>query len=237
VQLAGKILIAGGGLWSTSGTGTFSPSASQQNALYIPSAQDISSGSVTLTLLATGAGPCNISTDEVVIKFIPPPTVDAGSTIFVLHGKTATLNPTVSDSNVQYLWTPDKDIDNTTIKNPTITADVDITYTLTVTDSRGCVSSSQVSVKVSPEVIIPNTFTPNNDGINDLWNIQGLIAYQKATVDVFDRYGQKVFHSLGYPKAWDGTYGGKIVPTGTYYYIIDTKFNNQVLSGSLTLIR
>jgi len=237
VQLAGKILIAGGGKWSTSGSGKFLPSVTQQTAQYIPSAQDISNGSVILTLLATGAGPCNISTDEMVIKFIPPPTVNAGGTVFVLHGKTITLNPTVSDNNVQYLWTPNKDIDNNTIKNPTITGDVDITYTLTVTDSRGCVSSDKVSVKVSPVVVIPNTFTPNNDGINDLWNIQGLIAYQQATVDVFDRYGQKVFHSLGYPKAWDGTYGGKSLPTGTYYYVIDTKFNGQVLSGSITLIR
>lgn len=237
VQLAGKILIAGGGLWSTSGTGAFSPAATQQDAVYLPSAQDISKGSVTLTLLATGAGPCNISTDQMVIKFIPPPTVNAGGTVFVLHGKTIILNPTVSDNNVTYLWTPNVDIDNNTAKNPVITGDVDMTYTLTVTDSRGCVSTDQVMVKVSPEVVIPNTFTPNNDGINDIWNIQGLIAYTKATVDVFDRYGQKVFHSVGYPQAWDGTYGGKFLPTGTYYYIIDTKFNNQVLSGAVTIVR
>ncbi len=237
VILAGKILVAGEGNWTTSGTGTFNPASAPVNSVYLPSADDIKNGSVTLTLRATGASECAIATSDVVIKFTPPPTVNAGGTKYLLRGRTITLDPTVSDSNVQYLWTPNTGIDNNTIKDPTITGIANITYTLTVTDSRGCVASDQVIINVLPALTIPNTFTPNGDGINDLWDIKGLAEYQQSTVDIFDRYGQKVFHSVGYGKAWDGTYGGKQVPVGTYYYIIDTKTFGQVLSGPITLIR
>lgn len=236
-QLAGQITIPGGGVWTTSGTGTFNPNAGTLNATYIPSADDIKSGSVVLTLTANAAGQCYIPSDKLTINLIPPPTVNAGGTVYVLRGHTITLNPTVSDPNVQYLWSPDVDISNTTIRNPVITGDVDRTYTLTVTDSRGCVTQDQVKVLVAPELTVPNAFTPNGDGINDQWNIVGLSAYQQAVVDIFDRNGQKVYHSIGYGIPWDGTYKGKEVPFGVYYYVIDTKVNGVVLSGYVTVIR
>ncbi|MGZ3820665.1 MAG: Ig-like domain-containing protein, partial [Mucilaginibacter sp.] len=235
--LHGVISIAGGGVWSTSGTGTFSPSASQLDATYYPSPADIKSGSVTLTLTANNAGQCYIPTDAMTVTIMPPPTVNAGGTRYVLKGNKITLDPVVSDNNVQYSWSPDIDISSTTIKNPIVTGTVDRVYTLTVTDERGCVSSDKVSIKVSPEILLPNAFTPNGDGVNDLWNVQGLIAYQNATVDVFDRYGQKVFHSVGYGQPWDGTSNGKVLPFGTYYYIIDTKMNGIVLSGYVTIVK
>jgi gliding motility-associated-like protein len=94
-----------------------------------------------------------------------------------------------------------------------------------------------VKVLVAPELTVPNAFTPNGDGINDQWNIVGLSAYQQAVVDIFDRNGQKVYHSIGYGIPWDGTYKGKEVPFGVYYYVIDTKVNGVVLSGYVTVIR
>ena len=78
-----------------------------------------------------------------------------------------------------------------------------------------------VTVTVFTDLTIPNTITPNGDGINDTWDIGNIANYQNATVDIFDRYGQNVFHSLGYPKPWDGTFNGKRLPAGAYYYIID----------------
>ena len=237
IPLAGSISIPGGGIWATAGSGTFSPSASQLVTNYLPSAADVQNGSVQLTLTANDAGVCYIPADTVKITFIPPPTVYAGGTRYVLKGNTITLYPTVSDNNVHYLWSPDIDINNDTLKNPEITGDIDRVYTLTVTDSRGCVAQDTTLIKVSPVIKVNNTFTPNGDGINDYWDITGLIAYQDATVDIFDRWGQKVFHSLGYPKPWDGTYNGKPVPVGFYYYVINTHLNGQVLSGYVTVIR
>ena len=237
IPLAGNVSIPGGVSWNTSGTGTFSPSNNLLTANYVPSAADEQKGSVTLTLLATGAGVCFIPTDSMTIKFIPPPKVNAGGTRYVLKGNTITLYPSVSDDSVQYLWSPNVDINDVTAKNPVITGDIKRVYTLTVTDTRGCISQDTTLIVVSPEIKVNNTFTPNGDGINDVWDITGLIAYQNATVDVFDRWGQKVFHSLGYPKAWDGTINGKPVPFGVYYYIINTNYNGQVLSGYVTVIR
>jgi gliding motility-associated-like protein len=237
VQLDGKVTIAGGGTWTTAGDGTFIPSATQLNATYVPGATDPVKGSVVLTLSANNPGVCFTPSGSLTVTFIPPPTVYAGGTRFVLVGSTITLYPTVSDGNVHYLWSPNIDINNDTLKNPVITGDINRVYTLTVTDTRGCVAQDTALIKVSPIIKINNTFTPNGDGVNDYWDIIGLIAYQEATVDIFDRWGQKVFHSLGYPKPWDGTFNGKPVPIGVYYYLINTHFNGQVLSGYVTVIR
>ncbi|MBB3056793.1 Ig-like domain-containing protein [Mucilaginibacter gotjawali] len=237
IPVAGTITIPGGGTWSSKGTGTFS-APGQLNTTYAPSAADIKNGSVTLVLTANNPGQCYIATDEMKINFIPPPTVFAGGTVYVLTGSTITLNPTVSDPNVKYQWSPNIDINDITLKNPVVTGTVDRRYTLTVTDIRGCIAQDTVFVKVAPILKINNTFTPNGDGINDYWEITGLIAYINATVDIFDRYGQKVFHSIGYPKAWDGTINGKPVPTGVYYYVINPHFDGQhVLSGYVTVLR
>jgi len=237
-KLNGSVSISGGGTWSSEGTGTFSPSITDLNATYTASPADVANGKVVLKLTANDPGVCFKPVDSLSVFFIPPPAVFGGGTKYVLKGSTVTLYPTVSETNVHYLWSPDVEINNDTLKDPTITGDVNnMVYTLTVTDSRGCVSSDTVLIKVTPLIKLTNTFTPNGDGINDYWDIDGLIAYVNATVDIFDRYGQQVFHSIGYPKPWDGTYNGKQVPAGVYYYIINTHFNGEVLSGYVTVLR
>jgi gliding motility-associated-like protein len=86
-------------------------------------------------------------------------------------------------------------------------------------------------------VATTNTFTPNGDGVNDEWNIPELTAYPNNTVNVFNRYGDKVFSSVGYNQPWDGTHNGSPVPAGTYYYVINTKFSGIVYSGYITVMR
>ncbi|PTQ95170.1 gliding motility-associated-like protein [Mucilaginibacter yixingensis] len=237
--LAGKSIKGGLVNWTTSGSGTFTPAANVANAYYMPSKEDIAKGSVTLTLHYSNFSKCDIEHDDMVMRFIPPPTVYAGGVRYVLKGRQITLEPTVSDPNVSYMWSPNINMDNPTRKNPVITGDIDRTYTLVVIDSRNCVSDpSQTLIKVGPIITIANTFTPNGDGTNDTWNITGLIAYPEASVDVFNRNGTPVFHSLGYPIAWDGTFNGQPLPAGTYYYVVHLNYNkNQVLSGAITIIR
>jgi gliding motility-associated-like protein len=111
------------------------------------------------------------------------------------------------------------------------------TYQLTVTATSGCQSSIAITVTVLEPIVISNAFTPNGDGINDTWNIAYLSDYTHCTVDVFTRYGQQIFHSNGYPVAWNGTYSGKSLPVGTYYYVIDLKNNTAKLSGFVTIVR
>lgn len=239
IKLSGKLLISGGGLWSTSGTGTFSPNENTINASYIPSAEDVKKGSVKLVLLATSADACYFPADTMTVNLMPPPVVNAGGIRYVLKGHTITLTPTVNQENVTYKWSPDVDISDVNIQNPIVTGDQDITYKLTVTNALGCITADETVIKVSPALSAPNVFTPNDDSKNDTWNIEGLVAYENATVDVFDRYGQKVFHSLGYSVAWNGRLNGngRPLPTGTYYFIIDTKVNNLILKGPVTIMR
>lgn len=84
---------------------------------------------------------------------------------------------------------------------------------------------------------IPNSFTPNGDGINDQWVITLLLNFPDCTVEVFSRNGGVVFHSAGYSIPWDGTYNGHTLPSGTYYYVINLHNGKKPVAGRLTIIK
>jgi gliding motility-associated-like protein len=84
---------------------------------------------------------------------------------------------------------------------------------------------------------IPNAFTPNGDGVNDVWNILELSSYPQCTVLVYSRNGSLVYQSHGYPKPWDGTHNGNPLPAGTYYYIISPQSDLPKLSGYVAILR
>lgn len=242
VPLNGSIFtLSQTGRWTTAGDGTFDDPTSL-TALYTAGPNDIAAGSVTLTLTADGAGPCHIPSDDVVITFAPPPIAKADDRAvrYVVRGKTITLNPVVSDENVTYRWTPTIGLSDPAIKHPVVTGgDADtITYTLVVTNALGCESApASVLVRVTPRLSASNTFTPNADGINDLWLLQGVESYPKIVVDIYSRSGQPVFHSVGYAKPWDGTSNGKPLPFGVYYFVLDTRDSEQKITGYVTIIR
>ena len=81
---------------------------------------------------------------------------------------------------------------------------------------------------------IPGGLSPNGDGNNDSWDIQGLVDYPDASVTVFDRWGQKVYSGTAQDPAWDGTTNGRECPTADYYYVIDLG-NGQTYNGEVTL--
>jgi gliding motility-associated-like protein len=81
-----------------------------------------------------------------------------------------------------------------------------------------------------------NSFTPNGDGINDLWVLPGLDSDRTAKVQVYNRFGQMVFSSIGYTTPWDGNHQGSKLPQGTYFYKISVRSGKQVVSGVVTLI-
>ena len=112
--------------------------------------------------------------------------------------------------------------------------------TCTVTPGISCVTpvtSLPITVTILPPLTItpPNAFTPNGDGVNDLWVIAGLATYPDCKIKTYNRYGKLVFQSVGYSKPWDGLYNGAHLPVGTYYYVID--FNKSKISGYVELIR
>ena len=81
---------------------------------------------------------------------------------------------------------------------------------------------------------IPGGLSPNGDGNNDSWDIQGLVDYPDASVTVFDRWGQKVYSGTSQDPSWDGTTNGRECPTADYYYVIDLG-NGQTYNGVVTL--
>jgi gliding motility-associated-like protein len=191
----------------------------------------------TYTVKVSNDG-CYDDTKTVTVTINNNPIANAGDNKVIFEGQSVRLDGKIGGDNiVNYYWTPITGLDNPASITPIASPKDDITYTFYVVSQSCGIATSTVSVRVYKKITIPNTFTPNNDGINDLWNIDALITYPSCLVSVFDRNGQKVYQSIGYPKPWDGTRGGSPLPTGTYYYIIDLKNNTPKLSGWVVILR
>lgn len=195
-------------------------------------------GNYQVKLVVANTQGCISDTAKKNIRVWVQPIIDAGPWFIVPQNSVIRMNPTANDSTtVTFRWTPAIDFANPNILRPTLTATKDQVYTLTARAQGNCTATDTVSVKVLKEVIIPNAFSPNGDGVNDRWEIKNLGDYSFATVEIYNRYGQVVYFSNGYNVAWDGTMNGTPLPVATYYYII--KFNNRfpTMSGSVTIIR
>jgi len=151
----------------------------------------------------------------------PIPVITQMPTVYVVLGDSALLSPTVSGTNLSYRWSPNMDIrpDNTATVECTPLADQEYTVNVTAKGDCPAIPMSFDVVVLRPVDSIPNAFSPNGDGINDKWIIPYLSSYPYATVQIFDRNGMLVFNTYGYNTAWDGTYNGKALPIGTYYYV------------------
>ncbi|HZY38033.1 MAG TPA: gliding motility-associated C-terminal domain-containing protein [Mucilaginibacter sp.] len=183
-------------------------------------------------------GGCVDSSKSVTVTVNQNPVANAGNEIFLYEGQSAKLNGTIKGDNItQYYWTPATFLDDPNSLTPTTTPTENITYTLTAVSQSCGTSTSSVYVRVYKKVTIPNAFSPNNDGINDYWNITALNTYPESITQVFNRYGQQVFQSTGYARPWDGTNNGKPLPAGTYYYIIDLKDGQHKLSGWVLVVK
>lgn len=191
-----------------------------------------------VTFYAVNSKGCNSDTISKFFTVHPYPVVDAGPDRFILEGGQITLSPVVTGNDLQFLWTPNQYlIDNRIEKVKVNKPATDMIYTLTVTARGGCTASDNMFVKLLKFPKIPNTFTPNNDGINDTWRIDYLNTYPDNRVQVFNRAGQLVFESRGYNTPWDGTIKGKPLPFDTYYYIIEPGNGRDPLTGYVTIIK
>lgn len=196
------------------------------------------SGMYNIKLFFTNNDGCTSDTATSPITVHPNPVVYLKDSVTLILGASITLSPdSLFGNNLSYLWSPSTYLDNPTVVAPVSTAEDDITYTLTLTGIGGCTASDQISILVLRPPQPPNAFSPNGDGINDTWAIKYLNRYPEATVDVYDRYGQRVFQSLNYTTPWDGYLKGKPVGIGTYYYIINPKNGLPILSGSVTVLK
>ena len=169
------------------------------------------------------------------------PSVSAGPDLVLNYGETISLQGSAPE-NLNILWTPSNYLDNPYSVNPlVVNGDINedkIEYTITASNEN-CSTTDQMILSIISPLSYPNAFTPNGDGINDVWTIEGIEEFPDASIYIYNRWGVEIFKSKGYEKPWDGTFEGEICPNATYYYIIelnDPNNKNGSLSGSLTVI-
>lgn len=216
------------------GSGVFSGAGVSADGVFNPAVSN--AGIFDIRYIYKTADAC---ADTVVqqVKVEASPLVSLGPDFTMLEGTKHVLKPVVNDNNLSYKWTPSTGLDHDDIANPVASPVQDITYQVVVTSAHGCQAMASVSVKVLKFLVVPNVFTPNGDGVNDIWNVKYLESYPNNKVDVYNRFGEKVYSSIGYSVPWDGKYKGSYLPPGTYYYIIDPKNGREVIAGNVTIIR
>jgi gliding motility-associated-like protein len=179
----------------------------------------------------------------ITVEIAEPPTAEAStSQDTIINGQSTLLIATTSSTNALYLWEPATflvcDICETTNANPEIST----TFLLTVTDiSTGCIARDTVDVFVTNEfnIFIPTAFSPNLDGTNDELYVRGT-GIKSFTLDIFDRWGMKIFTTSEQKDGWNGMHNDKPVVAGIYtYYLKYEKYDGTFgeLKGNVTLSR
>ncbi len=183
---------------------------------------------------------CNFKTfDDVLVTMQPPVPAYAGNDTNAVYGIPHQL---FSSGGVSYLWTPSNVLDNPIAQNPKATLTSDTRFTVLVTDVAGCVGSDDVLIKVykGPTYYIPNAFSPNGDGLNDIFRPTPVGIVKTDYFRVFNRYGQLLFETTKWLDGWNGTYQGKKQAQGTYAWMIrGTDRNGKVveMKGTVILIQ
>jgi large repetitive protein len=180
------------------------------------------------------------STSNILNIDVTEVTANAGADQMISPGESTTLNGSGTAGGT-FLWTPSTSLSSASSATPTASPNSTTTYLLTVT-ANGCTATDDVIIVVSTLISAPNTFTPNSDGTNDRWEISRIENFANCKVTVYDRWGQKVFNTVGYTNsnAWDGTNNGLKLPASTYFYVIDLNSgfgkDFDIYNGSLTIV-
>ena len=203
-------------------------------------------GNYPLRLIVTNSSGCADTVDKTVIVY-PLPVVDAGPNKILGVGSSVAITPTGS-AVIDYLWSPATGLSCTNCYNTIASPKNTTTYTIKVTDANGCINKDDITIVVvcnDKNVFIPNTFSPNNDGVNDVFYPRGTGLFTIQSMRIFNRWGEMVFQKANlYPNdptaGWNGRYNGKLLNADVYTYIIEIVCeNSQVLSykGNITLIQ
>lgn len=192
----------------------------------------------TYSCIITDASGCSI-TPSVVVTGISSLAPDAGIYTTITQGQTTVLNGT---GGVFYSWSPSTDLSCTTCQNPIASPTVTTTYTLTVSDSLGCTLIDTVTVFVDifcGEVFVPNAFSPNGDGQNDVLYVRGA-CIETVEFSVYNRLGERVFRSEDPAFGWDGVWRGSPCENAVFTYVVKgtlmdgTEIN---LKGNVSLVK
>jgi gliding motility-associated-like protein len=184
--------------------------------------------------------------NSIPIAIFALPTITPDQTFNIPYGKSLQLEPTITGDIASYTWTPATGLSDSAVRDPIAQPSATTIYTLSVATPGGCKASGQITVNVYTPLSIPNAFTPNGDGRNDLFYVLG--GPSGSLVEdfaVYNRTGMEVFHvhdvGPGDPTfAWDGRFHGSPLPSGTYVYMVVMQYaggQRQLYKGTVILIR
>ncbi|PWS29429.1 hypothetical protein DHW03_06335 [Pedobacter yonginense] len=216
------------------GKGVYTGEGIDATGKFDPKKVNIGTHTITYTFTADNGCPASISQTIVVYK---SPRANAGFTTYILSGGETTIQASAEGDNLTYKWTPALGLSSDRVLNPVASPVKDTEYTLVVSTDQGCTATSTITIKVLQALTPPNSFSPNGDNINDVWNIQYLDSYPNATVEIFNRLGTRVFFSNGYKIPFDGNFQNVSLPVGVYYFVINPRNGRKSVTGPLTIIR
>jgi hypothetical protein len=182
---------------------------------------------------------CSATDTVIVSDYLENDLFDLGSDSAYCFFNGDTLHLFGPPSVDSYLWLP------TGETTPSITVLSPAIYTCTATKSNGCKSTALISVReiCEPSIFIPSAFTPDEDGINDVF-LPAINNVENFSFQIFNRRGQSIFFTEDASKGWDGKYLGKDAPIGVYVYRLNylaydsegSKIKKKIL-GTITLLR
>jgi len=181
----------------------------------------------TYTVTVT-SGACSVTQTIVVTEAVSSFTASISGDTEICEGTTTELTAdVVSGVNPTYLWSTGDTTATITVEPATFP----ITYSVTVTDDSGCSSVFDVQVNEITGCVVPQGISPNNDGINDCFDMS---SFEANKITIYNRYGTEVYEMANYRNEWCGTTengnSGSELPTGTYYYILDLP-TGEVMKG------
>ncbi len=198
-------------------------------------------GSYEVTV--TDANGCTAATSTAVSQ-APGFSLYAGEDTTITYTERLEMLAEVSTTDPgAYLWSPDKWITCVDCADPISQPDSTITYVVTFTNALGCTATDTITISVEYEpniAVVPNAFTPNGDGRNDVVFVLHSVNLDRVVLRIFDRWGEKVFETEDPTIGWDGTYKGKEMPVGVFVYTMYAEFkdtSSQQTKGSILLLR
>jgi gliding motility-associated-like protein len=177
---------------------------------------------------------CTSSASIEISELVIPELIISSEPNKIIPGQIATLHATGSSTD-KYMWLPTEGLGDPTHQNTTASPRVTTTFIVRRTSIEGCVVEGEVTVLVDG-LKIPVAFSPNGDGQNEIFVIEGLDLSSDCTLSIFDGRGTRVFEQKGYTNDWSGTYRGIQVPDGTYYYVLSCP-DKKSLSGNVLIFR
>ncbi len=197
-------------------------------------------GAGTYSVTATDANNCTQFASVIVLPNNGP-AANAGNDVVIATGTSTILS---ANGGGSYQWSPSTGLNCITCQNPTAAPTKTTTYYLTVTDVNGCTDMDSLIVTVEEgcrdDIFIPNAFSPNNDGQNDVLKIESNSCIKIMTFTIYDRWGEKVFETSNINEGWNGTFKGKPLDTDVFAFtlIVDLITNEQVMKkGNVSLLK